>query len=60
MSRNKKPKIHLEIESEDWKALGISRKRGGAGPHKDKRTKRRRTRSDDTRKSIEDSRKDCE
>lgn len=56
MSSNKKnTKIKIELEREDYKCLGISRKRGGAGPHGNKATKRRRTRHDDDIAAIEES-----
>jgi hypothetical protein len=36
--------ITIKIEREDWKRMGVTRKQGGSGIHKDRRTKRQRTR----------------
>ena len=36
--------VTLRFEDEDWKRMGIPRKRGGGGLHRNKSEKRRRTR----------------
>jgi len=37
-------KTTIETKHEPWKRMGITRKQGGGGTHKDRRTKRQRTR----------------
>lgn len=44
MSKGKDKKIRIELQREDWRAMGIPRKQGGAGPHGNRSTKRKRTR----------------
>jgi len=45
--------ITLEIEIKPWKiGKGHKAYRGGAGKHKDRRTKRNRTRTDQNRNAI--------
>jgi hypothetical protein len=48
--------ITITIESEPWKAGRIhSVNKAGAGKHKDRRTKRNRTRTDKNRNAIMES-----
>lgn len=58
--KRKKPVEQIHLENEDWKALGLPKKSGRGGVHKDRRTKRRRSRSDSSRDAIERSRNDYE
>ena len=54
--KRKKEKIVLEIDVKPWKVgRGHSSHRGGSGLHKDRRTKRNRTRGAQNRNAIRES-----
>lgn len=66
----KKPKIKVDLKPSDKKVTikveptpsykipkGHTPRRNGAGPHKDKRTKRDRSRADNKRNAVEDQEK---
>ena len=46
--------VKIEIKDESWKRMGITRKRGGGGLHRDKREKRARTRGDNLRRVLKE------
>jgi hypothetical protein len=47
-------KTTIKIKYESWKRMGVPRKEGGSGIHKDRRTKRQRTRQAQKTKWVDD------